>query len=339
MSDFLSDSLDDKTCWRAIVLFGRNVASYKFALARSLFEVARSASDLIRLDELAVPFSRHLCRHLETAPVQIKARSSRFIEECARFNRGEISHDRLLDSTVQLGFNNVIDAFHVVNRDDVPIRFFHDERAGAGGIRLTEAGVELLRDADGTTLAEEVEARWRLVETAWELGVGIPLIQVDEVAGSSRLYVNRGHRRVGLTSARNALNGYQKGCCFFCFAPVSLVMDGLMPDVDHFFPHVLGQYLGQRWFDGVWNLTLACRDCNRGTDGKFARVPSRKLLARLHRRNEFLIASHHPLRETLIRQTGVDSLARRGFLNDRFRDAKEVLIHEWEPILRGPRRF
>jgi hypothetical protein len=57
--------------WRGIILFGKNVASYKFALAHALYDVKRDGSDLILLEDLAVPFSQHLCRHLAQAPKQI----------------------------------------------------------------------------------------------------------------------------------------------------------------------------------------------------------------------------------------------------------------------------
>ena len=56
--------------------------------------------------------------------------------------------------------------------------------------------------------------------------------------------------------------------------------------------------------NGVANLVLACTDCNRGVNGKFAHLPALPLLQRLHERNEYLITSHHPLRETLLVQTG-----------------------------------
>jgi hypothetical protein len=91
------------------------------------------------------------------------------------------------------------------------------------------------------------------------------------------------------------LNGYQKGKCFYCFADIYL--EGLaIPDVDHFFPHVL-KVVGFDGIDGVWNLVLACQQCNRGIGGKSDRVPTLHLLERLHLRNEFLIESHHPLRD------------------------------------------
>ena len=49
---------------------------------------------------------------------------------------------------------------------------------------------------------------------------------------------------------------------------------------------------------------LTCRRCNRGECGKFAQVPAIPYLERLRKRNEFLINSHHPLRETIINQMG-----------------------------------
>ena len=38
--------------WRSIILFGRNVASYKFALAKSLLELQPESGQLIKLEEL-----------------------------------------------------------------------------------------------------------------------------------------------------------------------------------------------------------------------------------------------------------------------------------------------
>ena len=64
--------------WRGIILFGKNVASYKFALAHALYDIRRDGSDLIRLEELAVPFSQHLCRHLEQAPNRSRPQKASF---------------------------------------------------------------------------------------------------------------------------------------------------------------------------------------------------------------------------------------------------------------------
>lgn len=138
MTTFLAVQPTDQSVFRAIVLFGRNVASYKFALAKALLEVGSRADDLVTLEALAGPYSRHLCEHLAGAPKQATSRTSRFLEVCRRANAGEAGSDELQDATVRLGFNNVIDAFHRLGSSDCERRFFIDERATHAGIRLTD---------------------------------------------------------------------------------------------------------------------------------------------------------------------------------------------------------
>lgn len=174
------------------------------------------------------------------------------------------------------------------------------------------------------------------METAWELGVARPLISFDPEAGVLTAQ-DRG-RRVVVTSSRPALNGYQKGCCFYCFAAVTVERGAQAADVDHFFPWSLrGLLLGN--VDGVWNLVLACRDCNRGAEGKFDAVPTLELVARLHRRNEFLITSHHPLRETLIAQTGSSEALRASFLQANYAAASSHRVAHWTPSARASAAF
>ena len=69
-------------------------------------------------------------------------------------------------------------------------------------------------------------------------------------------------------------------------------------------------------------------DCNRGEGGKFARIPATEYLRRLNRRNEYLIGSHHPLRETLIAQTGETPQARWEYLKKVDRIATDLLPGE-----------
>jgi len=109
-------------------------------------------------------------------------------------------------------------------------------------------------------------------------------------------------------------------------------------DVDHFFPHMLKPQFGSV-VDGIWNLVLSCKDCNRGTDGKFERIPTVKLLQRLHTRNEFYIGSHHPLRETLINQTGRSESERSKFLGEIYQRVQLNPATAWEPELRAKSLF
>ena len=315
--------------WRAIMLFGRNVASYKFALAKTLLDTAANGVSEVSLKELAVPFSRNLCEHVTHADKQSTSRTSTYLNACRAFNQGMIDQDELVGTTVKLAFNNVIDAFHIVNQKEVDTRFFIDRRGDGRGISLTDSLFRLSETFQAASLEPEVEARWRLVETAWSLDMSRNIIRAE--TSSDTLFVS-GQRRINVTSSRNALNGYQRGHCFYCFDEISIAPRSTsLADVDHFFPWVLKRDGSSDDLDGVWNLVLACRECNRGANGKMARVPSLAFLGRLYQRNEFLIESHHPLRETLILQTGKLPESRRSFLQRRYSEASAKLVHSWEP--------
>jgi 5-methylcytosine-specific restriction endonuclease McrA len=283
---------------------------------------------------LAVPFSRQNAEHIKQADKQATSASSKFLEACRKFNGGEIQLEELVKTTIERGFANVIDAFHVVNGADVPTRFFVDERGPKGGITLTDEFFALKAGTQQPNFPIEIEARWRLVETAWGLGLSSALLQVQHDPETERLFLlNVGSRRKDVTSAREALSGYQKGKCFYCFRDISLVTIDSIADIDHFLPSSLELRSGpSRNINGLWNLVLACRSCNRGETGTLARVPRLKYLERLHKRNSFLIDSHHPLRETLMAQSGTTDAARRQFLQQQYSWAKSLLIHDWAPV-------
>ena len=337
MTDFLRHTPELASYWRAIILFGRNSASYKFALAKALFDLAEEGKTVATLSEVAIPYSRHLRDHLQREDRQGIAPSSTFLDACRAFNNDEIGKQELVDRTVQLGFNNVLDAFHVVGGDKVKPRFF--EEVGGKKIMLTDNLFELQERAQPESLRQEVEARWRLVETAWGLDIKPRLLEVHRDADSNQLYVHRSdRRRTNITSSRDALNGYQKGRCFYCFREITVGDEqnegvSLAPqaEVDHFFPKALASHLDGANLDGVWNLVLSCPQCNRGTGGKMDRIPEPKYLSRLERRNNYLIESHHPLKETLKRQTGNTEKQRQDFLTDIDRTAINYAIHRWEP--------
>ena len=316
--------------WRAIILFGRNVASYKFALAKALLSLKPAAGSLVKLDDLALPFALQVCEHLRLEDKQATSASSSFLDGCRQFNL-DGDRTRLSALASSKGFANVIDAFHVVGQANTPQRFFLDERGIHRGIRITDEFGALTAQRHAPDLSREAEARWRLVETAWRLGLARSMVVTYDAADGTLLLPDALRRRRAVTSSRDALNGYQQGRCFYCSRPISLTDPDTLADVDHFFPHTLKQADFGPVIDGVWNLVLACKACNRGVDGKSDRLPTLRLVERLHARNEHLIISHHPLRETLIAQTGADEVSRRRFLNDMHGRAWSTLIHVWEP--------
>lgn len=337
MSEFYEIEPSLENYWRAVILFGRNVASYKFALAKSLYELKAAPNSVVTLDQLAEPFSHHICEHLKLVDKQATSSSSKFLDFCRAFNTGEIDQQTLIAKTVQYGFVNVIDAFHNVHGQELPKRFFIDARKTHQGIILTDEVFELFDAQNSKDLVDETEARWRLVETAWDMNLPKHLVQIQH-DDKGILVADNKIRRVNVTSAKSALNGYQKSRCFYCFAPITLEHSA---DVDHFFPHKLRECDIQKPINGVANLVLSCAECNRGYQGKFDRLPSVNLLERLHRRNEYLITSHHPLRETLISQTGFTESSRRGFLQDAYNCATLHLgaTTKWAPLRNGTSVF
>jgi hypothetical protein len=327
---FFRPDINEEDCWRSIVLFGRNVASYKFALAASLLDLTPASGDLIRLEELAVPFARHIRQHLSHSDKQGTSSSSKFLDACRGANSGDMNESELIETTARLGFVNVIDAFHVVGGDDVPLRFFVDERNSHGGIRVTDSFSRLMETVQFSNLTPENEARWRLVETAWELNLPAGLLSVNYDKEKESLFVVDGaNRRKAVTEARDALNGYQKGRCFYCCCPVSL-SSAEVPEVDHLFAHKLKELGLNINLDGIWNLVLACSTCN-GAGEKWDKMPALRFLEKLSQRNEFLISSHHPLRETLMSQAGPTENDRHDFLQSVYGFALPALVHEWEP--------
>jgi 5-methylcytosine-specific restriction endonuclease McrA len=317
--------------WRAVILFGQNAASYKFALAKSLLELASAEKTFITLEELALPFAMHVVEHIKVVDKQGQRPTGPFLQGCRSFVTGEIDVEKLRAISARYGFINVIDAFHVVNRAPIPISFFEDAREKRGGIVVTDQLLALKSRIQFENLPIEVEARWNLVQTAWDLGISRSVLAIHADERGHLFVINRDKRRKSVTSSRDALNGYQKGKCFYCFRDISIVPSSdAMADVDHFFARTLSRDEALTAnLDGVWNLVLACRSCNRGSQGKSTRVPAVHYLDRLHTRNEFLIASHHPLRETLMLQMGQNETGRSAFLRQRYAEAAERLVHEW----------
>jgi hypothetical protein len=327
LHQFVATDPTETNVFRSIVLFGRNVASYKFALATSLIHFAQLDQETVTIEELAVPYSAALCKHLLDSPKQGTSKDSQFLSTCRDFNAGIITQEQLVTKTVALGFQNVIDAFHRVGTSDVSTHFFHDQRRSPTPSIVITPDMMSVALTDADTSLKETDSRWSLVETAWAMGLSANVISFD----SSTNCLMLPDKRKSITSARGALNGYQKGRCFYCFSNIEINSGSPnLADVDHLFPHVLQRKGISSNLDGVWNLVLACQACNRGPNGKFDSTPALKYIERLYKRNEYLILSAHPLRETLILQTGTTSTQRRHYLQAQLNAAMTYQHVLWE---------
>ncbi len=62
--------------------FGRNVASYKFALGQALLDLGARQQTFVRLEDLAVPYAVAICEHLQVEDRQSTSAQSQFLDAC-----------------------------------------------------------------------------------------------------------------------------------------------------------------------------------------------------------------------------------------------------------------
>ena len=319
--------------WRAIILFGKNSATYKFAFAKSLLGLIEQEKTKISLYELAIPFANSIVEHLKKSDKQGNAGSSKFLEGCRSYINEKITKEDLYSLTEKYGFVNVVDAFQNVNGGTIPNAFYEKNYSqGKKEIVVTDNLLKIKELFQYRNLEQEVEARWNLVETAWNLQINPNLLEVKYDESKSLFFIeNNLMRRIDITSVRDSLNGYQKGKCFYSYQDISINKNDInICEVDHFLPHVNKVAHSQTGanINGVWNLVLADSSINLH---KKARIPEERFLHRLYNRNEFYIESKHPLAETIINQTGLTKESRRSFLEAQYNLALKHSIHPWKP--------
>ncbi|MEJ6599604.1 MAG: HNH endonuclease, partial [Crocinitomicaceae bacterium] len=82
MTKFQINDPSIESQWRAIILFGKNSATYKFAFAKSLLELVNKETTRISLEDLAQPFSKNILNHLKQNDKQGNSKSSTFLNAC-----------------------------------------------------------------------------------------------------------------------------------------------------------------------------------------------------------------------------------------------------------------
>lgn len=334
MSLFFQDndpSLESQ--WRALILFGKNSATYKFAFGQALLNLIDKETTSVSLSQIAPLYVESILEHLKINDKQGNSSSSVFLNACRDFNKDLITYDQLIHLTEKYGFNNVVDAFQNINGGTINNRFYEKNYQGTSkNIIITDHLLKLKESIQFSNLNNEVEARWNLVETAWNLDLNPNLLEVKIDEDLNTLFLeNNLMRRKDITSSRASLNGYQKGKCFYSFQDISIVSgsDNLCA-VDHFFPHMHKLHLNENGanVNGIWNLVLTDKYVNLD---KSAKVPEIEYLDRLYKRNEFYIASKHPLGETIVNQTGKTPSVRRAFLQKQYNLAVDLSIQKWKP--------
>jgi len=334
-SSFQENDPSLESQWRSIILFGKNSTTYKFAFGKSLLEIASQEKNITSLKDLAPIFVNSILEHLKKNDKQGNSNSSTFLNACRKYNKGEIDYDNLLNVTEKYGFVNVVDAFQNVNGGIIPRKFYEKDYNGASkNIVFTDELLKLKESFQFVNFNEEVEARWNLVETAWNLEINPNLLEVKIDTDLQTLFIESNvMQRKHISSAKASLNGYQKGKCFYSFQNISINSgDKNLCAIDNFFPHVHKIKMNDSGanVNGIWNLVLSDKLLNLS---KSTKIPELKYLERLYKRNEFYIASKHPLGETIINQTGRTASERKRFLQKQYDLSVNLAIKKWKPLI------
>lgn len=294
---------------------GRNTRTYKFALGQTLLQFGRSDIDSIPLDEFVIPYIAALAEHARTspqAPGSLHLGTNDFLrilhDEAAVGN--DLASERLTGAAAASVPRMVMQKFHNLPGGETAPHQFYSLRGPSSRrvVVLSDALRSVAQDPSSDVFDAELGARWALVETAFDAGISRGLLTHGARLSPDGNEIVEPIRRIPITSSRDALSGFQHGRCFYCFIGLNQVS----VQIDHVYPFALMKW--PSWsgpdLNGVWNLVVACADCNRR---KSDRLPREDEVGRLLERNEWIVGSPHPLSRAIISLTGKGANHRRRF--------------------------
>jgi hypothetical protein len=288
---------------RTIILFGRNVSTYKFALANTLLKL--KPRDIITYEELRDEFLKSILAHYEKNPHQYQSGKNNLTKAFDSYKL-DGDWDALMKVAERNIYNNVFDAFHNVGGSEIrKNKILFEHLPNEKKLILTENLNAILEKTDLIeSLKEENESRWMIVEEAWKNKLSPNLLIFDQ--SNSQLISVSPLERTNLRSAVSVLLPYQHGRCFCCNKMININSnsdDGSFPDVDHFLAHSYFKRQELTYInpDGIWNLVIACKECNRGGGGKFDSIPDTYYQQEIIKRNILLTEEHrHSLKNSIL---------------------------------------
>ena len=334
IKDFAKKQISPVSTLRTILLFGKNVSTYKFALADSLLK--SSPKSILTYVDLRENFLKSLYEHYIKNPHQYQAGSNTVTNAFDRFSMDD-DWQKVIQIAEKNIYNNVFDAFHNVGGSSIQNKltlFEHDKKNKQ--LILTDNMHQLIESSDAVTqLSKENQSRWAVVEEAWKNKLSPNFLIYDQ---DKNVYsVREGQKRVNLRSAVNVLISYQHACCFYCNKNLNMNAksdEHDFPDVDHVIPFSAfkNDILSINYnSNAMWNLVIACKECNRGNNGKFNSPPDKLYFEKLIDRNILFTQEHrHSLKNTILMSLGASN---HNQIRQKMNIFKEYLnlITGWKP--------
>lgn len=295
--------------WKAITLYGLNVATYKPALATCLLKAARDEKTEILWADLSSAFLIEYQKRLKTNPMPQQTNAGRRtkLERIVhQLEIGDLSFSKARDLVGKDGFVDVVPRFHNIGSDsEFAASYFYECEFGKK--LVLKDTILNIANQKFSSLIEETQARWSLLEGAFAINHK----DYDfELANDIReIYLTGGYERKPLTGNIPFLSGYQGNVCFYCGEDLDDVA------VDHVLPRQVINH------DEVWNLVLAHSHCNSLKSDLLIGI---HFIEKLIRRNENIMGSNHPWRGKIQAQLGNTPAKRSSALLRHYENVKTV---------------
>ena len=304
--------------WRAIILYGRNMSTYKMGLGNLLINYASKNSQKIPLHELSEDFlniyqdrvkagkpqgRRNIINGVEKGLTYVEQESQKILQDGK--NKEKAVNDVLKNSLE----NMVLKKFHTLFKRQIPEPFY---KTTDTQLILQDSLLNLFTDKQNTVMGSELLSRWDLLEFGFGNIQDNESVEIEE----NLEFVVQKKQRTQISRLRPVLNGYQNNECFYCGAEL---FDPI--HVDHVIPHTAIQH------DEIWNLVLSHEQCNLW---KSDSLPQKHFVQKLINRNESVLKSDLPLKEELKKVLGADDKIRTAKVWDQYSIAKNKGLTIWE---------
>ena len=306
-----------KDWWRALILYGNNMSTYKMGLGDLLINYANKNKEKIPLRELSEDFLNIYQKRVNSGKHQKKRtlvngeeKGLTVIEtELKKIQQGETTREKAINS-VQKGSleTMVLKKFHTVFNREIPDPFYQVTKTH---LILQKNTLDTFTDNQNKPLNYELSSRWELLEFGFENTKKEESLVVDFDAE----IVIKKNKRTPISQLRPILNGYQRGNCFYC----GLKLDDSI-EVDHVIPWSAVKH------DEIWNLVLAHVDCNQLKTNK---LPPKPFVKKLIQRNEIVLKSYLPLKEELKKVLGDDDKKRMEHVWSQYKIAENQNLPIW----------
>lgn len=163
----MSEAPNASECWHSVILRGLNSATYKMALAWCIAQSVEAGKTRVTMDELAEAFLDVSVERLRNGMPQLSDPNNEAgMEGVVReFQSGRLDRRDAVGRVRAKAFVDVLRSFHMVDRAEVPVRFFTIDDAG---LLITEDAHRVITREGTDHILAELDQKWAELEMAWK---------------------------------------------------------------------------------------------------------------------------------------------------------------------------